>query len=465
MSSRGGGGAGAAARATITSMESPAAANPDHARRGLVFTALYFGYLLVYAKRAAFDTAIPFILADASTHVGQREITRLLSRGALAYGVAKAVAGSVSDYFGGQKTMAASLVLSGLAFSVVIGGASSAASMTAGWVLVRIISTGPYPALCSLAKEFWPGCHGSAVGALATASRAGSMLGAVLFSWILGGNGTRRWRPLFRWTGLAVAASGLGLPWLLAHPQGRTGAAASPDSPRALGALHTPLLPALGYFARLPRVWLGTLALAAMCPVFELASLIPIMIRDMPFCNVHRNATAIGAAVFQLGAMLSTMGAGFLFDRTPPHRRAACFAAAHAVAIAAFELLRRAKSPMGVYLGLTGVMLGGAPVFYIPTTAIFGKLGGPHAGALYSLGDLPGFVLASWCFLRMPRLLERGGWPLIFRALQGFVAVSGLAICAMLSLDAQGSVDWPPPCFARPSRQRQEQHCGDADIK
>jgi len=77
---------------------------------------------------------------------------------------------------------------------------------------------------------------------------------------------------------------------------------------------------------------------------------------------------------------------------------AVLFVGLHTLCIAGFEMMRIARAPGLACVGLVAVMLGGAPTFYIPTTACFGRLGGPFAGALYSLADLPGFLLASWCF-------------------------------------------------------------------
>ena len=65
--------------------------------------ALYLGYLMMYIKRTSFDTCTPAILADHTVHVGTEELARLLSHGSLAYGLAKAVAGTVRALKGPYK--------------------------------------------------------------------------------------------------------------------------------------------------------------------------------------------------------------------------------------------------------------------------------------------------------------------------------------------------------------------------
>jgi sugar phosphate permease len=331
---------------------------------------------MMYIKRTSFDTCLPALLAEGV--LAPDELARLLSHGSLAYGLAKAVAGTAADVFGGTNTLSASLVVSGAVLTVLIGGGRGAGAMTFGWVLARAVSTGPYPALCSLACNWWPCSHGAAVGVLATGSRAGSMLGALLFSALLGLG--LRWRPLLRWTGLLVAASGVATRLLLRdRPQPLAAPALPSDEPRWSGPeptagsssvavapalLQVPLWRALGYFARLGRVWLGTLALATVCPSFELASLIPLYMADMAF---PARSGAIAAALFQLGAMASMVSVGVVYDYTPAPRRPWLFAGLHALCVAGFELLRRARSPAAACAGLVAVMMGGAPTFYIPT--------------------------------------------------------------------------------------------------
>eukprot|EP01050_Picozoa_sp_SAG11_P037966 SAG11_NODE_15248_length_584_cov_0.734021_1_plen_56_part_10 len=51
------------------------------------------------------------------------------------------------------------------------------------------------------------------------------------------------------------------------------------------------------------------------------------------------------------------------------HRRPWLFAGLHALCVAGFELLRRARTPAAACVGLVAVMMGGAPTFYIPTCA------------------------------------------------------------------------------------------------
>ena len=55
-------------------------------------------------------------------------------------------------------------------------------------------------------------------------------------------------------------------------------------------------------------------------------------------------------------------------------------------------------------------------------------------------------MFASWCFSRYPALLATRGWPGIFRALQVFAGTSGVAITAMLLLEARSKTRprWAP---------------------
>ena len=283
--------------------------------RRTAFATLYCGYLMMYIKRSSFDTCIPTLLADPSAPVGPDEMARMLSYGSLAYGLAKAVAGSACDVFGGSSTLSVALVASGAVLTSLIGLGRNVSSMTAGWVLARALSTGPYPALCSLAREWWPDSHGAAVGVLATASRAGSMLGAVIFTRLM--DMGYRWRSVLQWTGLAVSASGIVTKLLLhrLHAPGRPTISeeVGKTTPSSSGAAGKSLLSpwaAFAYFVRIGRIWLGTCALCFICPSFGLASLIPAYMRDMGWSH----SAALAASAFQVAAMVSMAIVGCIYD-------------------------------------------------------------------------------------------------------------------------------------------------------
>ena len=295
--------------------------------RRTAFATLYCGYLMMYIKRSSFDTCIPTLLADPSAPVGPDEMARMLSYGSLAYGIAKAVAGSVCDVFGGSNTLSVALVASGVVLTSLIGFGRNIGSMTVGWVLARALSTGPYPALCSLAREWWPDSHGAAVGVLATASRAGSMLGAVIFTRLL--DVGYQWRNILQWTGLAVSASGFATKVLLQNSHAlrrpRNFEEDRKATPSLPDAKETSLLSpwaALTYFVRIGRIWLGTCALCFICPSFELASLIPVYMRDMGWPHF----AALAASVFQVAAMASMTVIGLIYDGTRASLRPWLFA-------------------------------------------------------------------------------------------------------------------------------------------
>ena len=83
-------------------------------------------------------------------------------------------------------------------------------------------------------------------------------------------------------------------------------------------------------------------------------------------------------------------------------------------------------------------MVGVAPTFYLPSADFVTRYAGPeYKGTLMSYMDIPG-QLANILFMSIyPTLLARGGWGLVFRALQLTILSGAAAMAAFLTLDAK----------------------------
>lgn len=70
----------------------------------------------------------------------------------------------MTDVIGATNTMMVALGLSGLALAGPIGAGTSAGNMTMAWVVAKAVAAAPYPALVTIAKDWFPASPGSTVG-------------------------------------------------------------------------------------------------------------------------------------------------------------------------------------------------------------------------------------------------------------------------------------------------------------
>ena len=126
-----------------------------------------------------------------------------------------------------------------------------------------------------------------------------------------------------------------------------------------------------------------------------------------------------------------------MFDKVTGFRRAALFGLENLVAVGALGMLARAPTKPSAAV-LVAIMVGVAPTFYIPSADFVTRFAGPdYKGTLMSYMDIPGQV-ANILFMSLyPALLARGGWGLVFRALQLTILSGAAAMASFLVLDAR----------------------------
>lgn len=65
------------------------------------------------------------------------------------------------------------------------------------------------------------------------------------------------------------------------------------------------------------------------------------------------------------------------------------------------------------------------------------RYGGPYTGTLTGFCDLFGNLLTTIVYTIYPRLLARGGWPLVFRFYAAMLAAAGACIATFTALEAR----------------------------
>ena len=430
-----------------------------------VLSVLYFSYFSNIFSRTAVQVSLAAMQADASLHFTPAMTATVLGSGAGVQVAGKLLGASVLAKLGPLMAFWVNhtIMFSGLTLMTLpIGGAFNFPRFLAGWTLNMWSAATMWPSMTSIAGEaFKDNGFTSAVGLLSTSSRVGAILGNIVwgalaakFSWVL----------LIRAASVFSICSALALKYFVLPYPAPPAAADSPkeDVADAEVRLKVPFAAAMRIFARNPRLWMIYFVQAMMTLCMEAQALLPVYLRQ----GAGLSAAAAGAmaAVYPLGAAGATVVGGAIFDRFTGTRRAALFGLEHLCALGGLGLL--AGSPGSpTSFALLAIMAGTAPTFYLVTADFINRYAGPdYAGTLMSWLDVPG-QLGNMLFISLyPSMVERGGWSLVFRTLQG-TTLCGSAVCiAYLLLDGKCSTSLSPASSPKLNWKLPHSCGSDADL-
>ena len=454
-----------------------------------VLFVLYLSYFANVFGRTAVQVSIPVLqAAHGLTH---SQTATMLSAGAVSQVFGKLVNASVIAKLGSSKSFILNLGFQIVSYAIMfapIGGVFNYPRFLAGWVLQMWAASSMWPMMTSLASDAFQGNgFGRALGILATSSRAGAILGNMIFGPL---SARFSWQTLLQMS-MATAAVAMvafkGFLYPLPEPPKKPTSGADSEAPDAAAkteekAAVVPFGEAMACFAKSPRVFLVFFCQTMMTMGMECQALLPLYLQQ----GAGLTAAAAGgmAAVFPLGAAAATLATGAVFDKVTGVSRAGLFGAQHLIAVGALGLLARSPSTPSASV-LVAIMIGVAPTFYIPSADFVTRYGnstsaiacdgpsstrlmlvlhdlrdlrytrhpgligfsliecvmftaGPdYKGTLMSYMDIPGQVANIGFMSIYPALLERGGWGLVFRALQISILAGAGAMGLFLTLDAK----------------------------
>jgi sugar phosphate permease len=193
------------------------------------------------------------------------------------------------------------------------------------------------------------------------------------------------------------------------------------------------------------RVFLTFASQSCTLPLLELNSLIPLFL--VQSVHVTPSTASTLAIAYPVGAMISMVLSGRAFTKLTDAGRATMFAVQGMLGFIALQILSMPKpSSNGVITcaALAATMLGMAPtIFLAPSTLLTRYSSSRVQGTMAGLVEVPGYV-TSMLFLRIyPQILERGGWPLLMRAMQ--LAVVGGAVCNVVVWRMEASTPTSSP--------------------
>jgi sugar phosphate permease len=412
-------------------------------------------------SRATLDACLPAMLADTALGCTPADSAAMLSTGVAFYSVGKLFGGTVSDILGAKETFTATVLNSGV-MCLIVSFSSNMRAMGLWWGISRAGGACYWPAMIKLTSSWWDeSSFGEAWSLLTTSSRLGAIVGGLTASIVLR---LSSWRTIMRIAGLNLCLMGtVELLFLRQGPvtrilpqhsniaEKREAEKASLEAelngqpPDQSSLQSTSFVGALCKLLFDKRVFLTFASQSCTLPLLELNSLIPLFL--VQSVHVTPSTASTLAIAYPVGAMISMVLSGRAFTKLTDAGRATMFAVQGMLGFIALQILSMPKpSSNGVITcaALAATMLGMAPtIFLAPSTLLTRYSSSRVQGTMAGLVEVPGYV-TSMLFLRIyPQILERGGWPLLMRAMQ--LAVVGGAVCNVVVWRMEASTPTSSP--------------------
>jgi sugar phosphate permease len=418
----------------------------------------YLGYATCMLCKSAVDVAVPVAQLDAAMALSHAATARMLSAGNSAYTVGKLLGGGLTDALGGGRMLTLTSLVTAASFTV-ISRARSLSALTAAWALARLFMAAGYPAGTAICDQHFQGNGlGLALGVFSTSSRVGAVLGSVCLGTLLSPSVGLSWRGVLGVSAglsLAVGAAVEFSPALKQLPvqppvpaKGAGNAATTAETDEADKGADAEAAAervvtrtageAISALARSGRLWLIFASTACLGPAFDLGALLPLYLTQTH--QLSPAAAAVMSGAYPLGAALSLIVSGWLYDRMKPKQRAGYFGSLLVMAVGSLTFLARrgaGTTPKWLLAScLFTTMFGVAPTLYLPNSALILRLAGRYSGTVMGINDLPGTALAAVWLGAYPTLLRRGGWTAVLLPIQLLLASSAVCTVSYLTLEA-----------------------------
>lgn len=421
----------------------------------------YLGYATCMLCKSAVDVAVPVAQLDKAMALSHVATARMLSAGNSAYTVGKLLGGALTDALGGGRMLTATSLVTAAAFAV-ISRARSLSALTIAWALARLFMAGGYPAGTAICDRHFHGNGlGFALGVFSTSSRVGAVVGSVCLGTLLSPAVGLSWRGVLSVSAALSLCVGVAMecsPALKQLPHqshgpngamvesvGSDGAVAGKSGNVAVESriVTRSAGEACLALARSGRLWLIFASTACLGPAFDLGALLPLYLAQTH--KLSPAAAAVMSGAYPLGAALSLVVSGWVYDRMKPKERAAYFGSLLVIAAAALTMLARrsaGSTPNWLLAScLFSTMFGVAPSLYLPNSALILRLAGRYSGTVMGINDLPGTALAAVWLGFYPTLLKHGGWAAVLLPIQVLLACSAVCTVSYLTVDARSPTE------------------------
>lgn len=413
----------------VISSSRPADRNTDDLKwtkqKVIMFVVCYLSFYTLGFVKVTLTVALPAVQRDSDVALSNADVAGVLASTQISYCIGKLFSGLLVDTLGSRHTLV--LALYTCAISYVLTTSSDKNTlwpMYLGTCNAHFWCTACFPAMAKCAKAWFQGkLFAPAWAVLTTAGRIGAVSGSLALGMLLKVTG---WQ-LVICCGGAVAASTATLVLICMwdapqdqHQQHGTGAAS-----KAAAHSKVPLMTALDRFARCPRFWLLLASHILLSPLIELPVLLPLYFANG--VGLSPSEAGQAASVFPAAAVVSSLTAGNLYGRLTPSARVLFVTSLMLVAVASFGYLSTKSATDSVTnccAALFAANFGITVPFSIVGFPWLMHISGPFAGTLMGLADCPCFIIGAVFVYVYPKLVELGGWPLVFRVCQVMAAAA-----------------------------------------
>jgi sugar phosphate permease len=419
------------------------------------------GWRLIYASyfsgmltknTANLSLALGAVPSGALTSAAYANV---LSAGSLAYTLGKLFGGSFADWCGGKNTMVLSHLIMGLSYIGMSTGKPSPKKLTVLWFMSRLVHAALWPSCSILHKQLFMGHERfkSFAALLSTSSRLGAFAGSTVGGFLLARLGV--WNRVIGLAGMYYVGIGVLIATTLKPENGykkMAGQAKDTPQPETQETLETPeevkeqeeytieLRPD-GWRRALsdPKLWLVLIGNSLTTPTFELVSLLPQYLSDTVPSLTTSQVGSLGS-LFPLMAVPAVLTGAWLEPQLTPTTRMLYYVGGELLTLLSLRGLAGKPgtlSPTKVGALLMMTMYGFAPVMYIPPGAFIAKFAGPYTGSFSGCMDMGGNLLMVLFYRWIPRLKERGGWPLVLKVYSGTILLSLCSFAGYFYLERQ----------------------------
>ena len=398
----------------------------------------------MYAKGTT-SLAIFGMGKDAALGFSATDISSMLALGTVSYSVGKLVGGPVSDMAGGRNTLSATLMVIGVC-KLFMSRSSSLLSLTSAWVVARLAHAFMWMGCMLMVRPWFEGNgQSSALSVVTSSSRVGAFLGSfaggILLALPAG------WRGLTRSTGVvALVAGALQLTLRSKPPVDATGPSATATSAPSSKKMRPKKMSARQVVQIVlsdPKLWAVYGSTMLTIPTFDLTSLLPMYLDTL---GMAPSQIGTLGSVFPLAAVPAILISAQLHQRLTAKARTMLYAPLLCVSAACLLVFSKLRTASTIIIAplLIAIMAGVAPALYVPNYLYILRFGGPFVGTLTGICDLFGNALTALVYSVYPRLLARGGWPLVFRVYAAMNVGAAACIGVFTVLEARQELQTSP---------------------
>jgi sugar phosphate permease len=415
-----------------------------------ILATMYLGYAAFMLCRNTLIAVSPAMIQYPTLGLDKAGFGKLMSLATAGAITGKFFTGVGADVLGGRLMFLLALGLTA-GSNIVFAMVSTVGLFMVLNFLGQFFKAGGWPAMTKVVGDWYPPSkYGRVWGIISTSSRVGTIAAGLVLGYL-----TLRvsWRTAFFLSGMLTLLMVGGCAVTLKNRPEDVGIPPLPREETSLPgetADHpldgTSLATALQAILWSPRVWLICWGMAFLTAMMDFIIFVPVYLQET--MKIAPGKASMAASAFPIGAFVSLLASGFLYDRLSKRQKTLLLGGLLVVSVLCIVGLRALPGldvtpGTRLALGMATVFLFGvaiSPAYYLPMSIFSISFGGPHSGFLVAMIDIFGYLGAFlWTYFG-GTLAQDHGWDFYLLVLSGLCAVCTILMTLFLFLDEQDEV-------------------------